>query len=115
MTTPGSQHLRIALVTGSSYTKGIGYAIAHRLAGDGLHVAVSDRPATIGALQTLRDELAARYPKQRFVAVAADTTSEPDVQRMFNEVVNELGGLDVVSATCLRELRDFFDSYPPLS
>jgi NAD(P)-dependent dehydrogenase (short-subunit alcohol dehydrogenase family) len=85
---------RVALVTGSS--QGIGRAIATRLASDGLSVALNDLPRQNDALNALRDELAAKYPQQNFIVVAADVTSEESVAQMFSDTVEKLGGLDVV-------------------
>lgn len=84
----------IALVTGSS--RGIGRAIALRLATDGFDVAVNDLGHLDHGLRTLEKEILDKG--RRCAIVVADVSSESDVKGMVERVVAELGGLDVVSA-----------------
>ena len=82
---------RVALVTGAA--RGIGRAIALRLAEDGFDVAVNDLPNT----PELNDVLQGIQSKgRRSIAVPADVSLEPEVVRMIQDIVQELGSLDVV-------------------
>ena len=83
---------RVALVTGAA--RGIGRAIALRLAEDGFDVAVNDLPNTPELDEVLR-EIETRG--RRSIAVPADVSLEPQVVKMIQEVVRKLGSLDVVS------------------
>lgn len=82
---------RVALVTGSS--RGLGKAIARRLARDGLAVAVNSREANDGAL-----EVAAAIRGHGGVAqsFAADVTDEGEVARLVQAVSAGLGPIDVL-------------------
>ncbi|KAF8881750.1 acetoin reductase family protein [Infundibulicybe gibba] len=90
----------IAAVTGAA--KGIGRAIALRLADDGFDVAVNDLPSQIEALESLRDEILQKGRKSEIVV--GDVSVEEDVKSLVNRVGAALGGLDVMVAnagTCL--------------
>lgn len=83
----------VALVTGAS--QGIGRAIALRLAHDGFDIAVNDIARGRPGLEILTKEITAKGRKS--VITIADVSSEREVKDMTEEVVQELGGLDVVS------------------
>lgn len=85
---------RVALVTGA--TGGIGRATALRLAADGLHVAVSDRPEQ----RTELDELAERIREEgvRSHSLTGDVTSAADVEGVVAGTAETLGRLDVMVA-----------------
>lgn len=85
---------KTALVTGS--TKGIGRAIVERFLDAGASVMVNGRTA-----ETTRqavEELRAKYGSRglTITGIAADVRSESDVQRLFEGIDAELGGLDIL-------------------
>ena len=82
----------VAIVTGAS--RGIGRAIACRLVGDGYKVALNDLPSQRSELEALRSDLA-RSGNEIFIA-PADVSIESEVKATIDDVVSNLGGLDVV-------------------
>ena len=83
---------KVALVTGAA--RGIGRAVALRLAADGFDVAVNDLPNS-PELDGLVREI--EKTGRRSFAVPADVSLEPEVVKMIQDVVRKLGSLDVVS------------------
>jgi len=88
---------RVALVTGAS--RGIGKAIAVRLAAEGAAVAICSRPspgvAQLGTLERARDEIVALGGK--VVAIPFDMSDRSvDRAALVDEVESELGPVDIL-------------------
>jgi 3-oxoacyl-[acyl-carrier protein] reductase len=85
---------RAALVTGAS--RGLGQAIAASLIRDGADVMLAARDADV--LEAAGRELAAGRPEpdQKVVWQAADVAKAPDVERLVQRTVEQLGRLDVL-------------------
>ncbi|OMC09560.1 MULTISPECIES: SDR family NAD(P)-dependent oxidoreductase [unclassified Mycobacterium] len=103
---------KVALVTGSS--RGLGKAIAARLAAEGATVALTARtmdpdPKYQGSLAQTRDEIAAAGG--RAIAVQADLSQSEERERLFAEVVQAVGAPDILvnnaAVTFLRPLDGF--------
>ncbi|MDR1519894.1 MAG: SDR family oxidoreductase [Planctomycetota bacterium] len=98
---------RVALVTGAA--KGIGFAIADRLARDGARVFLADIDA--GLVKASAEKLAAAGFEAD--GVEADVSSLPAVQAMIAKAVERFGQLDIVvnNAGILRASR--LEEIPP--
>jgi NAD(P)-dependent dehydrogenase (short-subunit alcohol dehydrogenase family) len=75
---------KVAVVTGGA--QGIGHAIATGLAVEGARIVIADLKGA--------DEAAASFPDG--VGIAADVSSEADVERLATEAVERCGGVDVL-------------------
>lgn len=93
----------VAIITGSA--RGIGRAIALRLAGDGYDIGLFDLPSTEDALQGVSDEIV-RTTGRRAVIVIGDVSREEDVVSLVETVVRECGGVDVVGRARNRAILD---------
>ncbi|MFP4323183.1 MAG: glucose 1-dehydrogenase [Anaerolineales bacterium] len=77
------------LITGASL--GIGAACAVRFAQEGAHVAINYRRSETEAKAVL--EQVQQY-SDKSILVQADVSQETDVNRMFDETLSQMGGLD---------------------
>ena len=82
---------KVAVVTGS--TKGIGKAIAERLAEHGAKVVISSRKAD--ACEAVAAEINAAHPGAA-IAVPANISSKDDLQRLVDETRAAFGQIDVL-------------------
>lgn len=83
---------RAAIVTGSS--RGIGRAIAVRLAEAGARVVISSRKEP--ACASVAEEINRAHGETRAVAVAANISSKEDLKRLVDGAVSAFGRLDIV-------------------
>jgi NAD(P)-dependent dehydrogenase (short-subunit alcohol dehydrogenase family) len=83
---------QVALVTGSS--RGIGRAIAERLAEHGAHVVISSRKQD--ACDDVAAALNARHGAGRALAVAASISSKDALQALVDRTMREFGRIDTL-------------------
>ncbi|TCD62649.1 hypothetical protein EIP91_006602 [Steccherinum ochraceum] len=109
---------QVAIVTGAA--KGIGRAIALRLASDGFKVVVNDRLAQEDALNALAVEIpslgrdateATASEEVRTLVVTGDVSVEADVDKLIRETVKVFGGVDAVIANAGIALGGVFLEY----
>ncbi len=88
---------KVAFVTGAAGLKGIGHAIAVRLAERGASVAVNDLHPSESRRQNLQDVISEiEGLGARCLAVYGDIADSAQVERMFAEVCNHFGRLDIM-------------------
>jgi 3-oxoacyl-[acyl-carrier protein] reductase len=84
-----------AIVTGAS--RGIGRAVATRLARDGFAVAVNYAGNAAKADEVVAEiKAAATSSGRQAISVQADVANAADVERLFREAVDAFGGINVV-------------------
>ena len=97
--------MRVAIVTGSS--QGIGQAIAVRLAGDGLNIAIDYRANADGAQETLRQVEAAGA---KGVIVKADLSLVNEINHLVEQTLASFGRIDVlVNNAGIEKRNDYWD------
>jgi len=85
---------RVAIVTGSS--RGIGRAIALRLAKDGHDIVVNYQSNAAKAQETVNDILALNQPGLRVIAIQGDVGILADGKRIVEETLQHFGRIDTV-------------------
>jgi len=83
---------KVAIVTGSA--RGIGKAIALKLAEVGADIVVNDIPAAAEALESTAAEI--RALNRKALAVTADVSSAPDVARLIETAATTMGRIDIL-------------------
>src|SRR5687768_977525 len=86
--------MTVAHITGGA--RGIGKAIALRLAQDGHDIAVSDLPSMSDELESTRKEIESKGVKA--IALTGDVSNPQDVRRLVQDTAAQLGSLDVMVA-----------------
>lgn len=86
--------MTVAHITGAA--RGIGKAIALRLAKDGHHIAVSDLLSMAEELEATRKEIESRGV--RAIALHGDVADHRSVKKLISDTAEHLGSLDVMVA-----------------
>jgi NAD(P)-dependent dehydrogenase (short-subunit alcohol dehydrogenase family) len=83
---------KVAVVTGSS--RGIGRAIAERLAEHGAQVVVSSRKAE--ACKEVAEAINKKHGKDRAIVIAANISSKDDLKNLVEETDRKFGKIDIL-------------------
>ncbi|HVB17004.1 MAG TPA: SDR family NAD(P)-dependent oxidoreductase, partial [Stellaceae bacterium] len=82
---------RSAIITGGS--KGLGLAIAEEYARSGADVAILARDP--GALAEAKQTIAVGAPGRKVAAISCDVSKAADIKRAYDQVMAELGKVDI--------------------
>ena len=93
MTDPSGYSPRVAIITGSA--RGLGFAIAQRLADDGIDIVINDLPSEIEQINEAVEVI--KKKGRKAIGVPGDVTKEEDVKALVEKAVEALGSVDVVS------------------
>jgi 3-oxoacyl-[acyl-carrier protein] reductase len=83
---------KVAVVTGSA--RGIGKAIALKLAEVGADIVVNDIPAAAEALESTANEI--RALKRKALALTGDVSSSADVNKIIETAAAQMGHIDIL-------------------
>ena len=83
---------KVAVITGSS--RGIGRAIAERMAEQGARVVISSRKAD--ACDEVADEINVRHGAGRAISVPANISSKSDLKALVDESNDQFGQIDIL-------------------
>lgn len=83
---------KVAVITGSS--RGIGLAVAERMAEHGARVVISSRKA--GPCDEAAAAINAKHGEGRAIAIPANIASKDDLQRLVDETMAAWGRIDIV-------------------
>jgi NAD(P)-dependent dehydrogenase (short-subunit alcohol dehydrogenase family) len=83
---------KVAVVTGSS--RGIGRAIAHRLAEHGARIVISSRKAE--ACAAVVAEIEAKYGAGSALSIPANISSKEDLRRLASDAATHFGRIDIL-------------------
>jgi 3-oxoacyl-[acyl-carrier protein] reductase len=83
---------KVAVITGSA--RGIGKAIALKLAEVGADIVVNDIPAAAEALEGTANEI--RAFKRKALAITADVSSSTDVNKFIETAAAQMGRIDIL-------------------
>ena len=84
---------KCALVTGAAH--GLGKAICLSLASEGVNVVINYRGSSRQKAETTAEYIKKEYGVKA-ICLKCDITNEDEVSAMFKEIVNRLGGLDIL-------------------
>ena len=83
---------QVAVITGSS--RGIGRAIAERMAEQGARVVISSRKAP--ACAEVADAINAKYGEDRAISMPANISSKEELKRLVDETNRQFGRIDIL-------------------
>ena len=93
---------KVAIITGSS--KGIGKAIAHRMAEHGANVVISSRKADV--CEAARDEINKAVGRDAAISIPANISDKAQLQQLVDETRKKFGHIDI--AVCNAATNPYF-------